>query len=217
MKHTMKSALLIAVFSCSISSIFAQTLKDVFTNSETSIFYLGIDFTQVRLIDYSTADEVDIIERQFGGINDVIVNEPKKYDLSKAFRRSYLDHDLGQVQTRNKKTNAATIKSSNTADYHRFNEDDIKKLISGFDFGGKSGIGLLFVTEAMSKSRKAIAVWVTIVDMKAKKVLMTERMEGNVNKLGGIGFKNYWAGSFKEIIDDIEKTKYSEWKSKYGN
>jgi hypothetical protein len=46
---------------------------------------------------------------------------------------------------------------------------------------------------------------------------MTERMEGKLNKLGGFGFKNYWAAPFKDVIDEIKKKKYSEWKSKYGS
>ena len=217
MKRTFKSALFITVFALFVNNLSAQTLKDVFTNSETPLFYLGIDFTQARLIDDATANEIDIRDRQFTAINDIIVNEPKKYDLAEAFHKSYIDHDLGLVAKRNEKANAEAIKSSNTADFHRFKEDDVNKLVSGFDFGGKSGIGLLFVVEAMSKSQKAAAIWVTLVDMKTKKVLMTGRMEGKLSKLGGFGFKNYWAAAFKDVIDDIHKKKYGEWKSKYSN
>jgi len=217
MKHAFQSALLVVLSSFFAANLSAQTLKDVFTNSETPIFYLGIDFTQARLIDDATANEIDIRDRQFAAINDVIVNEPKKYDLAEAFHKSYVDHDLGLVAKRNEKANAEAIKSSNTADYHRFKEEDVNKVVSSFDFAGKSGIGLLFVVEALSKSQKAAAIWVTLVDMKTKKVLLTERMEGKVGKFGGFGFKNYWAGPFKDVIDDINKKKYSEWKSKYGN
>ena len=204
-------------FCLSAQNAFSQTAKDVFTNSETPIFYLGIDFTQARLIDDATADQIDIRDRQFDGINDVIVSEAKKYDLAGAFHKSYVDHDLGLVAKRNEKANAEAIKSTNTGDFHRFTENDVNTLVKGFDFGGKSGVGLLFITEALSKSQKAAAVWVTLVDMKSKKVLMTERMVGSVNKFGGFGFRNYWASAFKNIIDDIEKKKYSEWKSKYGS
>ena len=45
-------------------------------------------------------------------------------------------------------------------------------------FQGKKGIGILFVMEAMSKREKAAAIWVTLIDMKTKKVLLTERIEG---------------------------------------
>jgi len=197
----------------SIVSVHAQTLKDVFTNSETPIFYYGIDFTKTKVIDDATANVNDIRDRQYDGVNDVVVNEPKKYDLKSAFHRS-MDHDLGFAAKRNEKANAEEIKSSNTSDFHRFKEDDIKAIISSWDFGGKKGIGLVFVCEALSKSEKAAAIWVTLVDVSSKKVLMTERLEGKTSM--AFGWRNYWATSFKNVIDQIEKKKYDEWKSKYG-
>ncbi len=210
------SWLFIALLFCGQSQlVFAQTVKDVFGNSETAITYLGIDFTKAKLIDDAGANEIDIRNRQFTGINQVVVNEPKKYDLKGAFHKSYVDHDLGPVEKRNEKTNAVQIKSSNTGDFHRLQDDDINSLVKGFDFGDKKGVGLLFVMEAMSKSQKAAAIWVTLINMKTKKVLMTERIENKVSM--AFGFRNYWASSIKNLLDTIEKKKYSEWLSKYGS
>ncbi len=191
----------------------AQTAKDVFNSSETQVIYLGIDFTNARLIDDATANEMDIKDRQFAGINDLIVTESKKYDLAGAFHKSSIDHDLGPVGKRNDKVNAEQIKSTSTSDFHRLKEEDINTLVKGFDFGDKKGVGLLFVMEAMSKSEKAAAVWVTLIDMKAKKVLMTERIESKTSM--AFGFRNYWASALKNLIETIEKKKYKEWKNKY--
>lgn len=207
---TFVTALLLAV----VFNGYAQTLKDVFTNSETQVFYLGIDFTKARLIDDAAANEIDIRDRQFAGINDLIVNEPKKFDLKGALHKSVVDHDLSYVAKRNSKVNAEEIKSTSTADFRRLKEADITTLVKGFDFGGKSGIGLLFVTEGLSKAEKAASVWVTFIDMKTKKVLMTERMEAKVAM--AFGFRNYWGSAFNNLIESIEKKKYKEWKSKYG-
>ena len=71
----------------------------------------------------------------------------------------------------------------------------------------------MFIVEGMSKSAKAASVWVTFVDVKTKKVLHTERIEG---KAGGFGFRNYYAAAIKNVLDQIEKKKYKEWKSQYG-
>ena len=68
--------------------------------------------------------------------------------------------------------------------------------------------------EAMSKSEKAASIWVTLVDMKSKKVLMTERIESKVSM--AFGFRNYWASSIRNLIETIQKKKYNEWKSRYG-
>ena len=84
---------------CSLS-LSAQSAKDVF-NSQTPIFYYGIDFTKAKLINDAEANEHDIKDRQFDGINDLIVNEAKKYDIASALRRSELPNDLGYVAKRN--------------------------------------------------------------------------------------------------------------------
>ncbi|MEO6316907.1 MAG: hypothetical protein ABIU63_11595 [Chitinophagaceae bacterium] len=192
---------------------FSQTLKEFFSSSETKALYLGLDFTQARLIDDATANEMDIRDRQYNGINDLVVSETKKFDLNKAFHKSNIDHDLGFVARRNTKADAEKIKSTNTSDFHRFKDNDISSLVKGFDFGDKTGLGILFVVEAMSKSAKAAAIWVTFIDMKAKKVLYTERMEEKTGM--SFGFRNYWATSVKKLIDNIEDHKYKEWKNKF--
>ncbi|MEO7489660.1 MAG: hypothetical protein ABIU77_21260, partial [Ferruginibacter sp.] len=159
-------------------SLTAQSLKDVFNSSETGIFYLGVDFTQARVIDDSKESASDIRDRYFPGINDLIVNESKKYDIAGAFHKSNIDHDLGMVAKRNAKVNTEEIKSTNSGDYSRLKEEDISKLVKSFDYGGKKGVGLLFVMEGMSKGKKGASIWVTLIDMGAKKMLMTEKMEG---------------------------------------
>src|SRR4051812_23969910 len=101
-KNTLKRSVFLLLFSMATAlSIQAQTLKDVFTNSETPLFYLGIDFTKAKLIDDATANVNDIRDRQYDGINDVVVTETKKYDLKSAFHKSNIDHDLGLVAKRN--------------------------------------------------------------------------------------------------------------------
>jgi hypothetical protein len=35
-------------------------------------------------------------------------------------------------------------------------------------------------------------------------------------KAGGFGYKNYWAKSVFEVLEDIEKKKYKEWKNKHA-
>ncbi len=196
-------------------TVNAQTLKDFFSSSETPTFYYGLDFTKARLIDDATANVNDIRDRQYDGINELIITESKKYDLKGAFHKSNVDHDLGYVNKRNEKANAEDIKSTSSSDFHRFKEDDIKSIVSGFDFGGKKAIGILLVVEAMSKSEKSIAVWVTLVDPQTKKVLLTDRVEGKAGM--AFGFRNYWASAIKNVLETIEKKKYNEWKSKYGS
>ena len=191
----------------------AQSMKDFFSSSETPAVYLGIDFNQAKLIDDANANEMDIRSRQYAGINELVVTESKKFDLNKAFHKTSIDHDLGPVNKVNEKADAEKIKSTNTSDFHRFKDDDIRAIVRGLDPGDKKGIGILFVMEAMSKSAKAAAVWVTFIDLKSKKVLFTDRVEAKAGM--GFGFRNYWASTIKSLLNSIENKKYSEWKNKF--
>ena len=209
-----KPAVLLSFFIVLLSvPAFSQTLKEFFNSSETKALYLGIDFTQARLIDDANANEMDIRDRQFNGINDLVVAEPKKFDINKAFHKTNVDHDLSFVAKRNTKADAAKIKSTNTSDFHRLKEQDIVALVKGFDAGDKTGLGILFVMEAMGKSAKAAAYWVTFIDLKTKKVLFTDRVEAKV--AAAFGFRNYWASTVKNLLNNIEDDKYKEWKNKF--
>ncbi len=217
MKRTQRFNLLLIVlfFLGSSSSSFSQTLKSVFTDSEVPLTYLGIDFTKNHLLDIGNPD--DIRNRIYGSINELIVNEPKKFDIAGAFSKSNVPHDFGAVTKNNAKININDILSTNSADFNRLKEADINGVVKALDISGKTGIGLLFVMEAMRKVDKKgdAAIWVTLIDMKSKKVLMTQRVESETK--GGFGFRNYWASTIKNLIDDIDKKLYKEWKSKYGN
>jgi hypothetical protein len=187
----------------------AQTLKEFFTNN-TPLTYLGVDFTQARVIGEAVTDANDIRDRFYSSINNVIIGEPKKYDLAAAFHTE-VSSDLDIVKKRNAAIDIDHIKSSNSADFSRLKTTDIDKLVKSYDFGARKGVGLLFVMDGMSKPEQAANVYVTLIDMSSKKVLLTEKMEG---KAGGFGFRNYWVHTIYEVLKDIKKGKYNEWKKK---
>jgi hypothetical protein len=205
----MKKYVLLAAALFSFVSSQAQTLKEFFSNG-TELTYLGVDFTQARVIGESVTDANDIRDRFFTGINNVVLGEPKKYDIAGAFHTQVVS-DLSSVSKRNGAINTASIKSEKTTDFDRLQPADIDKLVKGFDFGGKKGVGLLFVMDGMSKTEKAAHVYVTLVDMGSRKVLLAEKMRG---KAQGFGFRNYWAYTIYQVLKDIDKGKYKEWKQK---
>jgi hypothetical protein len=155
-------------------------------------------------------DANDMRDRNFPAINAVVVNEPKKYDIAGAFHKT-VNTDLALVNKHNETTNTATLKSDNASDYNRLKQEDVEKLVKGYNFNGKKGVGLLFVMDGMSKTEKAANVYVTLIDMGTKKVLLTEKVEG---KAQGFGFRNYWAYTIHKVLDEVEKHKYKDWKAK---
>lgn len=221
MKPILKTnCLFLVLFFCSSSrSLTAQTIKDVFTSSKTPILYLGIDFTQTRLIGEASVKGIDMRDKYFPELNELVINEPQKYDLKKAFNKTTISNDLGIVTKRNIKINAEDIISKRSSDYSRLKEEDINKLVSEIDFEQKKGIGLLFIVEGMKKGERKgddsnSSIWVTFVDMGTNKVLMTERVEGMTS--GGFNFRNYWAYTIYNVIYNIDKKYYRWWKKDYG-
>ncbi|RPD40943.1 hypothetical protein [Chitinophaga barathri] len=200
-----------------VTTVTAQTAKDVFDKS-VKLTYLGIDFTKAKIIGDAALKTDDIPETQYASINQKVVNEAKKYTIAEAFNREEVSTDIGPVNKRNAKIDEDNIKSDNSDDYQALTPDDVKSLVSGFDFNGKTGLGLLLVMEGFNKTKKEISTYVTLVDMKAKKVLFTERVTGSLGGRFGVawGFANLYLTGVKAVIDDIEKKKFKEWKSTYG-
>lgn len=192
--------------------LFSQTAKEIFNSSETPITYLGVDFTQAKLIGDAAADAVAFKSRHFSSINQVVVNEPKKYDIAKALQKSNVSTDINVTETVNSSIDADGFKSQNSADDKRLDAAAIQKVVKNYKLNGKKGIGLVFIMESMNKTAKTGSMYVTFIDMPSAKVLHTERLTG---KAQGFGDRNYWAKTIYEVLEQIEKSKYKEWKNKY--
>lgn len=213
MKTTLRFiGLCLALSIVNIQLSSAQTSKNIFDQA-TPIVYLGIDFTQAKVIGEPTVNETEIRDRHFPGINNAVVNQSNQYDIAGALNRSEVSSDLSQVTARNKNIPVQQIKSDRVADFAHLKSTDIQKLVGAYSFAGKAGIGLLFVVDGMSKPEQAASIYVTLINLSNKQVLLTERLEG---KGGGFGFRNYWARSIEDIIKKIGNSKYNEWKKKYA-
>jgi hypothetical protein len=199
------------------SFVHAQSLSAgaFFKTDSITPLYLGMDFTQARLINDEASNATVIQSQQFNGINDLIVKENKKYDLQEAYQRTNWKVDTKETEARNQKADPTLLKSSNDADLNRLNAGDIDKLVENFNFGPNRGYGILLVVAGMDKTKKLATIWFTLVDMDGKKVLFTDMVEG---KLGnGFGFRNYWATAIKSAIGTVKSKKYDQWKSTVGN
>lgn len=204
-------AIMLLVFGTQSAS--AQTLKEFFNSSEVPLTYLGIDFTQAKVVNDIAANAMDIRDRQFAAINQVVVNEPKKYDFSKAFSKTTVTSDLSFVNAKNAKIDAGKIVESGEVKDDRLTKSGAESIAKGYHFGGKKGIGLMFIMENMNKTSATATMYVVLIDMASSKVLLAERMTA---KAAGFGFRNYWAKTVDAVLLEIEKSKYKNWKSTAG-
>ena len=100
MKRTLKSTLLLTILSFCIGKVSAQTFQDYF-KPETNITWLGVDFTGVKVINESDVNIEKLLASEFSAINDLVLNEPKKYDLNKAFHNDNVATDISLVKAKN--------------------------------------------------------------------------------------------------------------------
>lgn len=197
----------------SVQSVFSQTsFKDYF-NEDTPLTYLGVDFTQAKVNGLTKPELEDLIERHFSSINNLVLNEPDKYKLEKFFHKYEVKTDIDQVEEHNKKIEVDNLKAD--GEPKELAKNDLEKLIKGYNFSGKKGMGVIFVMEYMNKvekSEKAV-LHVVFIDMEKSKVLFSERY---TTKPAGFGVRNYWAKSVYNVMDKIGDTDYKRWKKNNG-
>ena len=151
-------------------STIAQTKADIFSGS-SDITWLGIDFTQTKFIGSATqfkdAGEISSSEfrdKYIPSWNQLFINEQKKYDVAKAVKRAEVKYAMDVTEKANNSIKGNFF-SDDPNDFKKLDEQKIANLVKGYDFQGKSGIGLIFSIDGMSKSKEAASGWITFVDM----------------------------------------------------
>ena len=212
-KYPVFKLLLLCLFALSTQQVgTAQNVAKLFTDANAQVTWLGVDFTQAKVLGEAGTASGETMKEHFDRINNLIINEAEKYDLKKALQKKEVLYDLDPVTAANAGIDADGLTSNSSADKNGLNADKIAALAKGYNSKTKTGYGLIFFVETLDKPNTKGIMWVTFIDMASKKVLLTEKMEG---KSGGFGFRNYWAKSVYLVIEQIEKKKFKEWKSKY--
>ncbi len=192
---------------------FSQvTFKDYF-NESAPLTYLGVDFTVAKISGLTDFEIKDMKDRQFSGINQLVLNEPKKYDLMKFFHKSDVKTDISQVEEHNAKIDGDKIKSTGGPDDETsLTTAGVEKIVKGYNFGGKKEMGVMVIVESLSKAKEHGTAYLVFVDMSNNKVLYSEKFTA---KGGGFGLRNYWAKVIFNVFDTAGD-KYKSWKKSNG-
>jgi|SRR5690554_6897781 len=194
----------------------AQTASDLFKSDGPQIIWLGVDYSNVKLIgdfsEFGTSgikNTVEIRDKFFPSWNNLILAEPKKYDIAGMLNKSDVKNDIGMVMKLN---NNADVENMEAYDNPEYTVEDIKKFIAAYDTQGKEGIGVALIAECLNKNATEAYYHFVAINMKTKELLVHDRLIG---KPGGFGLRNYWAGSIYSIVKDVKKTRYKKWKKEY--
>jgi hypothetical protein len=206
---TLKFKLLTAALLVFSTWGLAQNAKEVF-DPKTSLIWLGLDFTGTKFIgDQEKLGSADDVHKLITAWNNLMINEPEKFDVGEALHRPALKQDINIAIAHNEQLNlAGSIEDSGLL---HMNREDIVKIASSYDFGSHKEVGALFIVESFSKIEVKAVLWVTFIDMGSKEVLFTNRVTG---KPVGFGLRNYWAGAIYGILKQIKINHYDKWKKK---
>ena len=211
-----RKALVLAILIISMNNTaYSQKQQAIFNRMGPEIVWLGLDFTQVRMVGpLGTVDKNELIQL-FEDINMVVITERSKYNFEAALRKDEVPYNLEIVTKLNSEIDPdKAIAYASQEERARLNEEAISVLIKQYHVENKEGIGLVFFIETLDKVREQGTMWVTFFKLSDRNVLFTERMSGTA---GGISFRNHWARTVYEVIDQIRNTKFAEWRFRYVN
>lgn len=214
----MKKIISLALFLASFNSfVSAQSVNDLFTSSKTNIYWLGIDYSHLRIIgdfnqfsDAGAVTPIELKEKYFTGWNDLILNEPDKYDVKGMFRKENLIFDTHAVAKINQN---AAVEDMETYAIPNYTKEDIEKFVYSYNFDIKEGIGLMLLAEYLSKPQQKAKYHFVAINLSTNDILIYDTFE---EFAGGFGLRNYWARTYYDAITEIRDQKYKYWKREYG-
>ena len=208
--------LLLFCFTWSCIACQAQTIQDFFSDKAGTVTWLGVDYTHVRIVgefthfkDAGPISGEELRDKYFPAWNLLILNEAPKYDFKGMFMLSALVPDISMVTSLNATADLTQLNNTNAA---RLGCPEMRRIVSAYELTEKEGIGVILVAENLNKTIEMAKYFVVIFNMKTREVLLCEEVN---EKAGGIGFRNYWAGTLYNLVKDGKKNLYWIWKDKY--
>ena len=194
----------------------AQTAAQLFKSSDVRVTWLGVDFSNVRLVgDFSQFHGAgwkspnQLRDQYFPSWNWLIMREPRKYDVKGMMRKPDMAFDLDMIMERNAK---AKLEDMETYTAPVYTKEQIEGFVADYKLKGKEGIGIVLIAECLNKMGEEAYYHFVAFNMKTKQVLVHERIRSEPM---GFGLKNYWAGSIARAIKDIRNIYYPRWRDKY--
>jgi hypothetical protein len=176
---------------------YTKSFQDVKVAPE--IVWLGIDFTKAKFVGPAGFNDIhSIINTQVHSINDLFVKEPAKFNFPK-FMRKTARYKLDIVYQRNMKISPEGLILVTDVP-GRVDGNVVQQIVDECQFPQDNLIGMMFVVESLDKNQSASFTWVTFIDLNNGKVIYTGKFAG---RAGGIGFRNFWANSFFDILKQM--------------
>lgn len=191
----------------------AQSVNDIF-DPNTTITWLGLDMTGAIFIgDREKWGSQSDIQNTIKSWNDLLEREKDKFNVTAMLKKKTpVTLRLDITRNHNSELDISNILSEKSADHIHLRKDGVEQIAAAYNYEGATGIGLMFNVESFNKTNNEGSLWVTFVNMATGEVLLSERMTAAPR---GAGVRNYWAGAVFEIMEQIKKREYEQWRKKY--
>ena len=196
-----------------VSPLFGQTKGEVF-DPNAEITWLGLDFSGAKFIgDRERLGSESDIRHLLEALNELMIKEADKFNVAAALKKKNVQENIIVTIEHNTELDVLSMISADGKDHVHLNPGAVEEIIAGYDFKGKSGIGLIFNVESFNKLIEEGSFWITFVNMNTKEVLFTERLTAPPS---GFGMRNFWAGSVNGVLAKIKKKEFENWRKKHG-
>lgn len=190
-----KFILLFSLIICTYT--FGQN-KEVLKNIDDIRFY-GVDYSKVKV---ANAGESAIqFENAFEKINNLFILQPKKYNISKLFKKNALSIEIEPVINNIKNIDIERLKTV-TQSSNKLTNNDLEDILESLSITPKEEPGLIIIAEFLDKSKNRGWYNIVFFDTKTKKIIDTWKSSG---KASGFGLRNFWATS---VYHAMKNSKY---------
>ena len=205
----MKFTLLSIVFTLSALNVWAQDVSEVFSSSKTMVEFIGLDFSEVKMVGSEGFSEPAKIQNYYFGVwNGLFMSEIEKYDVKGAFMKRDMDYDLSVVEDGNDEVDFIDMVTNKNP--KSFSDEKLQEMVNRYKTDKmEAKFGLSFIVHSFNKFQERGNIYVVIFNSKTKKVLFSDKMTGEA---GGFGFRNYWARTVYNIIEQIKDGQFRKWK-----
>lgn len=175
--------------------------------SAKEVTWYGIDCTKMQCIGKSGfTDTDDIADNIVFSWTDLVIQESKKYSIHEIFRKDEFKYDVDCVHERNEQVDGDNLIVTEAVE---LTESEIEEIVQSC-VGGEGSVGVLFIVETLNKLETEAKVVVVLFDPSSGTIYRQKKYTGDP---GGFGFRNYWAGAFHDIMDQMED-EYKKWYKK---
>lgn len=191
-KVSLLAAFIFCLSSAGFSADQASTAKE--------IVWVGIDYSQVRMIGADFNDPNKIFPGMLDAWNSLFIKERIK-KLKSSVKKDVILDTTGVAEV-NKKATAKQIKQNpgpdDTMEKTHLNNTVIAAMVKAYSLESKNGTALVYIADRFMKdgSKGNAAIYSVFFDIETRNVIKSER---HMVKARGFGFRNFWFGAIKEI------------------